>query len=745
MKYIIIIIIILLFAFGCDIRAQIISGTVKGLSGSMEEPLPGAVIKVLNSINGTTTDSNGSFRLKINNTESNYLLVSYFGFKTDTINITGKEYIDIVLTNDFSTSEIKVKDSKHTFIENVGAKTEVLTGVEFRKAACCDLTGCFGNNSSIDIAVTDIVTDSRELKVLGLEGKYTQILVDNQPIITGVKTKYELSSIPGTLINSIKISKGTNSVIQGYESIGGIVNVLLLDYENSDKVLLNGFLNHGMEKQFNANYSESFNSINSFFSFHTVQKSNKIDKNKDGFLDNSLITRYMLFNKFDIGENNGKDKFFGNIGIRYWNEERIGGQRDFDKEIEGSDKIYGQTVNINSGEIYSRSLLKLSDRNELKFLISGSLYSAKSFYGITKYDAYQKNFYLNAIYDMEFNRNLNLKFGAGYKYQNAEEEIKFLGQTQKTYSGNYRTLESIPGLFTELSIITLGEKLNIIPGIRADFHNEHGTVLTPRLLIKYMPTSSSTIRLTAGTGFRTVYVFNEYSNVLASSRNIIFDSNNPLEPEKVINYGIDFLQMYDFGSITGNFNIDFFRTNFLNKVTADYDTDPNSLIFTNLKSSSYSDVLQAELNMSIKKMIDLKLSYKYLYSEYELNGVKFEEPFEPKHKLFGSVTFTAPEELFIFNTNVQWYGKQRLPSTKKNPIEFQRPDESDSYFIINSQLTKKIGMFELYVGVENLLDFMQPNPIIDPQNPFGKYFDTSFIWGPVKGREFYTGFRFYVK
>ena len=248
MKFLIVIV-LLLFAFNSDINSQTINGTVKGKTGSATEPLPGAVIRIQESKNGTVTDSIGYFTLKLNTSESDVLIVSYFGFKSDTINVKGKENIDVILENDFSTSEIKVNDTKHTFIENKGAKTEVLTGVEFRKAACCDLTGCFGNNSSIDIAVTDIITDSRELKVLGLEGKYTQILIDNQPLVSGVKTKYELSSIPGTLINSIKISKGTNSVIQGYESIGGLVNVLLMDYENSDKVLLNGYLNHGMEKQ----------------------------------------------------------------------------------------------------------------------------------------------------------------------------------------------------------------------------------------------------------------------------------------------------------------------------------------------------------------------------------------------------------------------------------------------------------------------------------------------------------------
>ena len=92
--------------------------------------------------------------------------------------------------------------------------------------------------------------------------------------------------------------------------------------------------------------------------------------------------------------------------------------------------------------------------------------------------------------------------------------------------------------------------------------------------------------------------------------------------------------------------------------------------------------------------------------------------------------------------NVHWYGEQRLPDTKSNPIEFQRPDFSQPYTIVNAQFTYNLKKFEVYAGCENIFDFRQKQPIISWQDPFSPYFDTSSVWGPTRGREIYVGVRF---
>ena len=97
------------------------------------------------------------------------------------------------------------------------------------------------------------------------------------------------------------------------------------------------------------------------------------------------------------------------------------------------------------------------------------------------------------------------------------------------------------------------------------------------------------------------------------------------------------------------------------------------------------------------------------------------------------------------DANVHWYGKQRMPETKNNPIEYQMPDESQPYTIVNTQFTYIIKKFEVYAGIENLFDFRQNKPIISWQDPFGQYFDTQFAWGPSRRREGYIGLRFVLK
>ena len=194
--------------------------------------------------------------------------------------------------------------------------------------------------------------------------------------------------------------------------------------------------------------------------------------------------------------------------------------------------------------------------------------------------------------------------------------------------------------------------------------------------------------------------------------------------------------------ISGNFVVDFYRTNFINQIIPDYDSNPSEVTFSNLNGDSYSNILQAEGSVNFLKNFDGKLSYKYSDVSYTQNGVEQEYPFVSKHNVLSSLTYAPDDENWSATVIAEWFGKQRLPSTSSNPVQYQRPTESDPYTLVGLQFTKRWELFEFYTGVENLLNFMQDDPIISNNDPFGPYFDTSFIWGPTMGREFYAGFRF---
>jgi|WetSurMetagenome_2_1015567.scaffolds.fasta_scaffold14533_3 outer membrane receptor for ferrienterochelin and colicins len=728
-----------------QVNSKNVDGVVYGLTGKTKEPLEGAVVKWINTRIGTISEAGGKFQIENDKITDRRLIVTFVGYKTDTVNVGEKNFVEVKLQNIASTKTIVVEGQVSTsFISDEKVKTEVITQAELKKDACCDLSGCFGKNASVDVAVTDILTNTKELKVLGLEGSYTQILIDNMPMMSGLVTKFGVTSIPGTLINRINISKGSNSVIQGYESISGIMNVLLKDFFSSEKLLVNGYLNSAMEPQFNVNATAKLKKWNTFFAFQTVQDSKRVDDNGDGFLDVPLTRRYMFYNKWKNGSSEDSNKTNVIIGLKYLDERRIGGQKNFDYEQNlGSSTAYGQTVNLQNGDGYLRFSNLFNNESQVKVLLSGGFFNQQSYFGTTKYDGKQRNFNVNALYELPIYKKSYLRFGASYKYEDINEDIDFTVPTiYKTYAGNYDKLESVPGLYTEGSFEFKQLNLSLIGGLRVDFHNDYGTITTPRFLVRYQITANTVVRASIGTGFRTVNPFSEYPSFLGSGKNIAGVRN--VKPEKTLNYGIDLLQYFVIGGAAGNINFDFYKTVFNNKVIAECDAMPYMYMFTNF-SDAGSNVFQVESSVNFLQHLDFKLAYKFIDLYYFKNGVRLEQPFNSKHRVLAGLTYTYPGNSWIVNLTMQWFGKQKLPSTASYPVQYQRPDESDSYAMLNAQLTKNFKYIEAYVGIENLLNYTQSNPIIDANNPFSRFFDTSYVWGPTRGRDVYFGIRYIIK
>jgi hypothetical protein len=189
--------------------------------------------------------------------------------------------------------------------------------------------------------------------------------------------------------------------------------------------------------------------------------------------------------------------------------------------------------------------------------------------------------------------------------------------------------------------------------------------------------------------------------------------------------------------------MDFFRTDFENQVVVDME-NPDKISFYNLDGTSYSNSFQGEFSFQPLQRLDVKLAYKYYDVKTTYREKLLEKPFVPKHRMLMNMDYVTEAEKWKFNFTVKWFGESRLPNTSSNPVEFQRPEKSDSYYTLMAQVTKKFRWFDVYAGGENLLDYRIPNPIIDPQNPFGNNFDATLIWGPVNGRIIYCGFRFKI-
>ncbi len=738
---------ILIFATQHSAFAHNIGGIVYAYENSKATPLPGATVRWIDTDIGTSTDVNGKFELDPHAVEDQRIIVSYIGFTSDTILIETDFTEIILLPSNLELSTVEIKKIKQaSYISSLEPrKTEVISQLELTKAACCDLAGCFETQSTVQAQTTNVLTNARELRILGLSGVYNQLLINGLPMTQGLTYTYGISGYPGTLVENIFITKGATSVLQGFDGWSGQINMVPKSPDSKEKLLLNMYINSFDEKHVNFNYSFSLGKQNrwkSILSLHQVLPSRKIDNDDDNFMDLPQLTRSMLYNNYQFNDENSA--WDVQLGYRILYENRIGGQMDFDPEIhKGSNQVYGQSVRIAQPELFSKIKYNLSNLSNVSLQTFAQFHNQQSYFGTTSYDAEQFRFYLNLQHEIIWNERHLLKYGVGLRIQNMQENIQFPGgDLGRSYAGIYNTDQRIPGAFLENAFHWNDDQWVWIVGARVDHHQQFGSFFTPRSLLKYAPSPNHVFRFSAGSGWRQLHLFTEHLNLLASSRDVIIDPN--LEAERGWNYGVNYTFSYEIGKLEGNITTDYYQTLFTNQIFPDYETDPGLALIQNYFGKSVSNAFQIETNLSTTFGLDFKFAYNHLDVFRIVEESKQELPFNPKHRFMSALSYRPNSGLWYFDVNAHLYGSQKLPSTSSNPVQYQRPERSKSYYTLNIQATRIFSNFELYAGVENLFDFRQNQPILAWQEPFSQYFDTSFVWGPTRGRELYLGFRWTI-
>ncbi len=735
-------------------------GTVTEQIDGSTQPLYAATIQWIgNSARGTNSDRQGHFRLSRRGIADERIVVRYVGYEPDTLSVAGLDSIHVVFDTPMRVDNIVVQESRDdSRIMTSTLRTDVISGAEIEQDACCDLSGCFNTSASAEANVTDFVTDKRELQILGMSGVYNQVLVDGMPMLmTGLNSGYGLNLIPGPFIKRISVVKGANSVLQGDESITGIVDVRIKDPKDINGAFANLFVNAHMEKQLNLAYAQIFSdSWSAMVAGHVTLPSMHVDEGGDSFLDMPLTTRYSVFSKWKYEQEPGEDSgIISTAFVKYTDEERVGGQQaahSGGSHHGGSVQPYVQTVETDriEGYVHLTALAPDSEtglQNKAVLSVAGSMHRQDALFGTTSYRGEQHTLYADARAETELSTSFLVRGGIDYRLENIDETID-LGANllNKTYGGSYEFGEWSVGPYVESVITLFDNDLTLMPGVRMDYGNSLAEQnvesaqpqLSTRLFALYRPDELTTFRASFGTGSRPVRFWSENSTALASGRNILRLPTTALS-EDGVNYGAGVAKIVDIAGILTTFSVDYYRTILHDHLYFDYESG-NSLLLASGEANSHS--IQAEINADITAEWRTKLAYNFLEAMREENGVDKIVPFTAKHRFLATLSFMPAETAWQFDGNLHLYGRQRLPSTALLPEEYRRPDYSDPYALLNTQVTYRWNALDLYAGVENLLNFRQNNPVIDPEHPFGQYFDTSYIWGPVKGREFYAGIRY---
>jgi outer membrane receptor for ferrienterochelin and colicin len=707
-------------------------------------PLVGANIVWLNTAIGTISDVDGNFKLKkVDGNKT--LVVSFVGFQNDTINPNNKENLLVVLEGSIGLNEVEIvyrqKSTEISFLDPI--KTEKIGQKELLKAACCNLSESFETNPSVDVSFTDAVTGTRQIQMLGLAGPYTQITRENIPDVRGLSAVYGLTYIPGAWIENIHLNKGTGSVANGYESIAGQINVDLRNPASMDKAYFNLYANEGGRLEANTNLSfDVGDNLGSALLLHASNNSIKHDRNNDGFLDKPLSKNFIALNRWELYNDKG---LHFQLGAKTTLIDKIGGQTGFDIDKDrGSNTIWGMNINVNRHEVWT----KLGKVNLNKpwqsvgFQSSAAIHKQESFFGLNEYNASQNSFYSNLIFQSIIG-NTNHKFKSGLSFQHDFYD-------ESLNSDLYIREENVGGAFFEYTYSHL-DKFNAVAGLRTDYHNEYGIFLTPRLHLRYALTEKTVLRASGGRGFRTANIFAENSGFLASSRQIKINGISSiegfysLEPEIAWNFGLNISKKFILDYRNGVISFDFYRTDFMNQVVIDLDGNPNEIAFYNLSGKSFSNSFQAQIDYEIIKRLDVRLAYRWYDVKTSYNGFLLQKPLVASNRAFINLAYETIK-YWKFDYTLNWQGKKRVPGTSTTNQPYSAYNYSPDFILMNAQVSKEWReVFELYFGVENLLNFVQENPIISSDLPFDQSFDSSIIWGPIFGRSFYVGLRYKIR
>ena len=619
-------------------------------------------------------------------------------------------------------------------------QTEIITSRSLAKAACCNLSESFETNASVSVSYADAVTGSKQIQMLGLNGVYVQTNTENIPSLRGLSSTFGLNFIPGTWIQSIDIGKGAGSVVNGYESMTGQINVELQKPDTQEKLYLNTYANSFGRGEVNLNVATQLNKKwSTSFLTHASTLRNRLDKNKDGFLDLPLTTQFNGINRWKYQS----DRLVAQFGVKALYEDRLGGQTGFKPEMQGSSQLYGFGAKIQRYEFFSKIARLFPEKpyKGLGLIVNASVYDSRSYFGVKNYDGTQKTVYANLIYQSIIgNTNHSYKTGLSYLLDNYNERYQFQQLNRN---------ESVPGVFFEYTYNQL-DKFVLVAGGRADFHNLYGTQWTPRLHLKYNLTDQTTLRASAGRGFRVANPLAEYYGNLVSSRNVIFQEN--IRPEVSWNYGASVTQDFELGEMTGNIVADFYRTDFENQLVADLE-DPRNLSFYNLKGKAFANSFQAEVNLVPVRRFELKLAYRLFDVKQTVENIYDQQILLPKamvsrDRILFNAGYALPYDKWKFDFTMQWNGKRRIPymgNVAGHHIpETLSPTMAPSFYNFNAQITRTFPKWDIYLGGENLANFTQHNPIMGANEPFGQQFDAGMAWGPVIGRMIYVGMRYKI-
>ena len=703
-----------------------VHGRVVRQSGS---PVPYASIAVVGSQRGVIADADGRFRVVGLPLGDHVLIASAQGFGAveTRVRAGSAEVVTIVLEPDpVALEALTVTGTmKSATVAESPVKVNVVPRAVLQRNATNNLVEAVQFVNGIYNQVDCGVCYTNSLRINGMEGPYTAVLIDGMPLMSSLASVYGLNGINPALIEQIEIIKGPSSTLYGSEAMAGVINVITKDPRFAPRLAVDAWGTSDAEGNLDFAASTRPGDVSGFLSGNVAYNSRFVDGNGDGFSDFPLNRRGVVFGKIDVSPAGERR---ASLTAKYLYEDRFGGVEGWTRKHRGSDQVYGESIHTNRVEILGAYLPRWS--NEIRLEGSYSWHDQDSWYGDSPYAASQHIAFGNALWGPMYGRH-DLLVGASVRYQTYDDNTPATTEIDRRL---------IPGLFAQ-DELRFANGVTVLGGVRADHHEEHGVIASPRVAFKWDAFEHTSFRINAGTGFRVVNLFTEDHAALTGAREVLIVSQ--LEPERSRSVTLNVNQVVEFGPNPMMIDVDLFHTRFSNKIVPDYDVDPNQIVYDNLDGHAISRGVGLTLNQNVdfdRFLYSVGVTVQDVYTvEAEQLADEF---FAPNVRGVLSATYNARSVPLRFDYTGSITGPMRLPAYE---APFTRAERSPTYAIHNVQGSWRIeGGAEFYLSVKNLSDYVQPSALIDPANPFGDDFDTAYVYGPLRGRHLMLGLRYGV-
>lgn len=742
-----------MFAICASVYGQ---SKIEGIITFEEDYVPEAHVQIKQLHKETLSNREGYYVLDSLQPGTYVLEIAYKGMKTEqrTIHIRQDSIIQVnVALTDIETEALEEMVISGTLKPVLRSESmvpvEVYTPAFFKKNPTPNIFEALQTVNGVRPQVNCSVCNTGDIHINGLEGPYTFVLIDGMPIVSGLSTVYGLSGIPNSLIERVEIVKGPASSLYGSEAVGGLINIITKRPNNAPRFSADVFGTTWGEVNADIGVSTAVGKkADMLLGINYFNYNNPIDNNGDGFTDVTLQDRISVFQKWNFKRKN--NRVFSLAG-RYFYEDRWGGEMGWNKSYRGGEEVYGESIYTNRFELLGNYQLPVSEKMMLSF--SYTNHDQNSVYGNQEYMAKQQIAFAQLTWDKTFG-NHDMLFGTAARYQYYNDNTPATTTSEKF---------TIPSLFIQ-DEIKWHDKQSVLLGARYDYHPKHGAIFTPRAAYRYKSDKGDVIRLNAGTGFRVVNLFTEDHAALSGARDVIIAEE--LKPEQSYNINVNYLRNW----LIDNkhflqLEASAWYTYFTNAILPDYDTNPNQIIYANLKGHAVSAGISANIDLVLNNGLKFIVGGTLMDVAQIENGQKERQMLTEKWSGTWTISYTIPEWRLDIDYTGNLYGPMRLPLVSEwDP----RQPYSKTYSIQNIQLTYKATQsWQIYGGVKNLLNWTpnKGNPFIiarandpfdknvqygsdgkvlrTPDNPYGLMFDPNYIYGPNQGIRGFLGVRYH--